>query len=291
MACLRPLRGALGVAVVALPDRHQRVPRHARRARAARAPDGSRPCPGADRVEPEHAARGHVDPADADGSPRAGRRPGRRRGGARDRSSSPSSPRSSTCRRGSAPCSSSARCCAGRRRRSPSCSTRASPRSTAPSSARGRRSRRARPASPPRPISAQTERELLARYVKAFEAYDMEALTSLIQEDAKQSMPPFDLWLRGRDDILTWWFGPGIGCSGSRVVPTISANGSPAFGQYKPTPGRRLRAVGAAGAGDRGRPHRRVHLLPRHRDGLPALRPAVATRRLASLVAGPGVSP
>ena len=49
--------------------------------------------------------------------------------------------------------------------------------------------------------------------MKAFEAYDMEALTSLIEEDAKQSMPPFDLWLRGRDDILTWWFGPGIGCA------------------------------------------------------------------------------
>jgi RNA polymerase sigma-70 factor (ECF subfamily) len=80
------------------------------------------------------------------------------------------------------------------------------------------------------------DRELLARYVKAFEAYDMEALTSLIEEDAKQSMPPFDLWLRGRDDILTWWFGPGIGCSGSRVVPAVSANGSPAFGQYKPDP-------------------------------------------------------
>ena len=78
------------------------------------------------------------------------------------------------------------------------------------------------------------DQELLARYVKAFEAYDMEALTSLIEEDAKQSMPPFDLWLRGRDDILTWWFGPGIGCSGSRVVPATSANGSPAFGQYKP---------------------------------------------------------
>ena len=135
------------------------------------------------------------------------------------------------------------------------------------------------------------DRELLARYVKAFEAYDMEALTSLIQEDAKQSMPPFDLWLRGRDDILTWWFGPGIGCSGSRVVPTISANGSPAFGQYKPTAGRRLRAVGAAGARDRGRPHRRVHLLPRHRDGVPALRPAAAARRLASLLAGCRVSP
>jgi RNA polymerase sigma-70 factor (ECF subfamily) len=47
-------------------------------------------------------------------------------------------------------------------------------------------------------------------------------------------MPPFDLWLRGRDDILTWWVGPGAGCRGSRVIPTVSANGSPAFGQYKP---------------------------------------------------------
>jgi RNA polymerase sigma-70 factor (ECF subfamily) len=76
--------------------------------------------------------------------------------------------------------------------------------------------------------------ELLARYVEAFERYDMDALTALIHEDATQSMPPFDLWLRGRDDIFTWWFGPGIGCRGSRVVPTRAANGAPAFGQYKP---------------------------------------------------------
>jgi RNA polymerase sigma-70 factor (ECF subfamily) len=77
--------------------------------------------------------------------------------------------------------------------------------------------------------------ELLERYVKAFEQYDMDALTALIQEDATQSMPPFDLWLRGRDDVLAWWFGPGIGCRGSRVIPTVAANGRPAFGQYKPS--------------------------------------------------------
>jgi RNA polymerase sigma-70 factor (ECF subfamily) len=81
---------------------------------------------------------------------------------------------------------------------------------------------------------AEADAELLARYVKAFEQYDMEALTSLIREDAIQSMPPFDLWLRGRDDILSWWVGPGAGCRGSRVVPTVAANGAPAFGQYKP---------------------------------------------------------
>jgi RNA polymerase sigma-70 factor (ECF subfamily) len=77
--------------------------------------------------------------------------------------------------------------------------------------------------------------ELLARYVRAFESYDLSALTSLIQEDARQSMPPYDLWLRGREDILTWWFGPGIGCRGSRLVPTVGANGRVAFGQYKPS--------------------------------------------------------
>jgi RNA polymerase sigma-70 factor, ECF subfamily len=82
----------------------------------------------------------------------------------------------------------------------------------------------------------EVDQALLERYVTAFQDYDVTALTALIREDATQSMPPFDLWLRGRDDILTWWFGPGIGCSGSRVVPAVSANGSPAFGQYKPTP-------------------------------------------------------
>ncbi len=76
--------------------------------------------------------------------------------------------------------------------------------------------------------------ELLARYVDAFERYDMDALTSLIHEDAIQSMPPYDLWLRGRDDIFTWWLGPGAACRGSRVIPTVAANGAPAFAQYKP---------------------------------------------------------
>jgi RNA polymerase sigma-70 factor (ECF subfamily) len=90
-------------------------------------------------------------------------------------------------------------------------------------------------AADPAPPLGAAERELLTRYVEAFQRYDMEALTSLIHEDATQSMPPFDMWLRGRDDILTWWAGPGIACSGSRVIPTVSANGSPAFGQYKPS--------------------------------------------------------
>ena len=79
-------------------------------------------------------------------------------------------------------------------------------------------------------------RALLERYVDAFEAYDIDRLTELLHEDAIQSMPPFSLWLRGRDDIFTWWLGPGIGCKGSKLLPVGDVNGSPAWAQYKPAP-------------------------------------------------------
>src|SRR5467141_3496020 len=88
----------------------------------------------------------------------------------------------------------------------------------------------------PLPKLSEADHAMLERYVAAFERYDMAALTSLIREDATQSMPPYDMWLFGRDDILAWWVGPGNGCRGSRVIPTFSANGSPAYGQYKPSP-------------------------------------------------------
>jgi RNA polymerase sigma-70 factor (ECF subfamily) len=83
-------------------------------------------------------------------------------------------------------------------------------------------------------ILDDAKRDMLKRYVEAFERYDVSLLTKVIREDARQSMPPFDLWLSGRDDMFTWWFGPGGGCRGSRVIPAGTANGSPAFGQYKP---------------------------------------------------------
>jgi RNA polymerase sigma-70 factor (ECF subfamily) len=81
----------------------------------------------------------------------------------------------------------------------------------------------------------EAQRALLARYVDAFERYDMDALTSLLREDATWAMPPYELWLRTNEDIVAWCLGPGIGCRGSRLIPTM-ANGAPAFGQYKPAP-------------------------------------------------------
>jgi RNA polymerase sigma-70 factor, ECF subfamily len=80
----------------------------------------------------------------------------------------------------------------------------------------------------------EEQRALLARYVDAFERYDMDSLTSLLHEDANWNMPPYELWLQTHDDVRAWCLGPGIGCQGSRLIPTV-ANGSPAFAQYKPS--------------------------------------------------------
>ncbi|HET7326569.1 MAG TPA: sigma-70 family RNA polymerase sigma factor [Nocardioidaceae bacterium] len=79
-----------------------------------------------------------------------------------------------------------------------------------------------------------TDRELLGRYVAAFERYDIESLVSLLHDDATLSMPPYGLWLRGHLDISRWLLGPGAECRGSVLLPT-RANGLPAFGQYRPS--------------------------------------------------------
>ncbi|PRY33028.1 sigma-70 family RNA polymerase sigma factor [Pseudosporangium ferrugineum] len=86
-----------------------------------------------------------------------------------------------------------------------------------------------------RPLD-EAQRVLLGRYVEAFQAYDLEALTTLLHEDATLSMPPLPLWLRGTGDIGAWMAGTGSGCRGSRLIP-VAAGGQPAFGQYRPASG------------------------------------------------------
>jgi RNA polymerase sigma-70 factor (ECF subfamily) len=81
----------------------------------------------------------------------------------------------------------------------------------------------------------EEQQALLARYVEAFERYDLDSLVSLLHEDATWSMPPYMLWMQSHDEIQRWMLGPGSGCRGSRLVPTV-ANGLPAFGQYRPSP-------------------------------------------------------
>ena len=87
---------------------------------------------------------------------------------------------------------------------------------------------------PPKPLSA-AQQKLLERYVEAFHRYDADALAALLREDATFSMPPYTLWLRGPDSVRSWLLGRGIGCRGSRLIPT-AACGSPAFAQYRLRP-------------------------------------------------------
>jgi RNA polymerase sigma-70 factor, ECF subfamily len=76
--------------------------------------------------------------------------------------------------------------------------------------------------------------ELLARYVDAFERYDMHDLVALLRDDVVLSMPPYDLWMRGTDNLVAWFTGPGIGCRGARLVP-VDINGTAGFGSYRLT--------------------------------------------------------
>jgi len=79
----------------------------------------------------------------------------------------------------------------------------------------------------------ESHRALLDEYVRAFEAYDIDAFVELLAADVTQNMPPFELWLEGARDIAAWMVGPGHRCRGSKLVP-VTMNGSPAYVHYKP---------------------------------------------------------
>lgn len=79
---------------------------------------------------------------------------------------------------------------------------------------------------------SEEETQLLERFLDAFQQYDLDALVSLLREDATLSMPPYRFWLQGPEAIRAWLAGRGSGCRGSRIVRTV-ASGVPAFAQYR----------------------------------------------------------
>ena len=102
------------------------------------------------------------------------------------------------------------------------------------------RARATMTALPPSPGPAhldEPDEALLARYVDAFERYDIDALVAILHEDAVMSMPPFAMWIRGSANIGHFMLEttPSL-CRGSRLVPVGLVNGCPAFGHYKPDP-------------------------------------------------------
>ncbi|WP_444950346.1 sigma-70 family RNA polymerase sigma factor [Micromonospora ureilytica] len=114
----------------------------------------------------------------------------------------------------------------------------------------------------PGPALDEEHRDLLDRYVRVFERYDIDALVGLLREDAVHSMPPYRMWLSGAADIGRWMVSwPGSGCQGSRLLP-VSANGGPALAQYRPDQagGRRAFSIQLIDVAD-GRITRLTHFL------------------------------
>jgi RNA polymerase sigma-70 factor (ECF subfamily) len=85
------------------------------------------------------------------------------------------------------------------------------------------------------PVSAEQE-ALLREFVEAFERYDVDRIVTLLHDDVEMSMPPYDLWLQGPDNVRGWLLGQGIGCKGSRLVAADAANGTAAYGSYRVDP-------------------------------------------------------
>lgn len=83
------------------------------------------------------------------------------------------------------------------------------------------------------------ERELVRRYLQAWEGSDVAGLVALLQEDAVFTMPPDPLVLRGPASIAEFLGSlvPRCGARRVRLVETRS-NGQPALGVYFEQPGR-----------------------------------------------------
>jgi len=79
--------------------------------------------------------------------------------------------------------------------------------------------------------SSPAQRELLDRYLQAWEARDLDGFVALLKDDATYTMPPFSQWYAGRSDIHAFFAWAWKHYDGFRLVPT-AANRQPAFAAY-----------------------------------------------------------
>ena len=277
---LRPLRGPVGAAVVAVPHRHQRVPRHADGPQAPGPADGPRArrrrrrrslgrrCPRPRWVQPM--PDGRVLPER--------RRPGRARrrprvdpAGVRRRAAAPAAApaRGADPARGAALAGDRG----GRAARHD-----ASRRSTARCSGPGPRSRPTTSARADRraPIDDDAAASCSPATSTPSSATTSTRSSRCCTRTPTQSMPPYDAVARGAATrSRRGASGPGAGVPGLAPGRRRAANGCPAFGQYRPSgPGGGYEPWALQVLEIVGRPDRRAQHLPRHRRAVPALRPA-----------------
>lgn len=81
-------------------------------------------------------------------------------------------------------------------------------------------------------MNHEPDEELVSQYVEAFEQFDIDKLVALFHEEGIMSMPPFTMWIQGKQDLsrffaLTRWH-----CEGSQFIPMTINGGYPAVAQY-----------------------------------------------------------
>jgi RNA polymerase sigma-70 factor (ECF subfamily) len=81
-------------------------------------------------------------------------------------------------------------------------------------------------------------RDVVERFVDAFERADVDAIVDLLADDSTFAMPPYPSWYRGRQAIADSWLIPGGRPAALRYLPT-RANGQLALGAYTLAPERR----------------------------------------------------
>jgi RNA polymerase sigma-70 factor (ECF subfamily) len=81
--------------------------------------------------------------------------------------------------------------------------------------------------------SAAVDEELLARYVRAFEARDADAFVAVVHEDVKATMPPSPTWLEGRAATVAFFRNMFAGRPGPLQVVRTAANAQPALAYYR----------------------------------------------------------
>ena len=87
---------------------------------------------------------------------------------------------------------------------------------------------------PPPPPDSPAEQALVAKFVRAYESGDIDALVALLTDDVCVSMPPIPLEYQGRD-VVARFFACVIPRRAYDLVPT-RANGQLAFGAYLRVP-------------------------------------------------------
>ena len=130
------------------------------------------------------------------------------------------------------------------------------------------------------PVAASpnsTERELLDRYLRAWESNDLDGFVALLKEDATYTMPPWLQWYAGREAMRSF-FAVAWQNRGDILLLPIAANRQPAFAMYT-----------RPGAGELWAAHA-IHVLTLERDLISRLTLFLETDR-PSLFSGFGLPP